>query len=309
MATTKTEEKKTESKDLQTTSSAALPAFLTGDMASEAAQYAGEGTSGRAEDNVLPFLSLLQDMSPEAKKRDPNYVEGAEPGFVLNKATRQLFPCSVEDGGKEGEQLFVQPCAFQRVINEWIPRDMGGGFVARHEFDDTLSVEDNMKKLGARQMKDPRDSKGQKMIWVKGEGSELHDMIDTRYHYVNIMMPDGTTQPAVMSFSSTGHTASRAWMTLQRNAKIPTPNGQVVAPAWFKKYRVRALPKQNEKGEFFVLTFDDLGNDGWIQDANIRASGRDLNEAFQTGNAKAGVEEEGTGAPAGGASADEDVEI
>lgn len=260
------------------------------DMLNEAAEYAGAGTSNSADDNVLPFLSLLQDMTPQAKKRDALYVEGAEPGFMLNKATRKLFDTHLPVD-EQTSPLIVQPCAFHRCVNEWVPRDQGGGFIARHEILPGEKIDDTMKRLGGKQVKDPRDSKGEKLIWRLENG---HDLIDTRYQYVNVLDEDGNVVgPAVMSFSSTGHTPARQWMTLQRNAKLA---GRVEpAPSWFKKYRVRSIPRENESGDFFVLTIDDLGDDGWIRDARVRAQGLELNKAFSAGAVKAGVEDEGGG--------------
>ena len=36
------------------------------------------------EDLALPFLKVLGQLSPEVNKRNGKYVEGAEPGMILN---------------------------------------------------------------------------------------------------------------------------------------------------------------------------------------------------------------------------------
>ena len=36
------------------------------------------------EDLALPFLKILGQLSPEVNKRDGKYVEGAEPGLIIN---------------------------------------------------------------------------------------------------------------------------------------------------------------------------------------------------------------------------------
>ena len=43
------------------------------------------------EDLALPFLKILGQLSPEVNKRDGKYVEGAEPGKIINTVTNQLF--------------------------------------------------------------------------------------------------------------------------------------------------------------------------------------------------------------------------
>ena len=43
------------------------------------------------EDLALPFLKILGQLSPEVNKRDGKYVEGAEPGKIINTVTNQLY--------------------------------------------------------------------------------------------------------------------------------------------------------------------------------------------------------------------------
>ena len=42
------------------------------------------------EDLALPFLKILGQLSPEVNKRDGKYVEGAEPGKIINTVTNAL---------------------------------------------------------------------------------------------------------------------------------------------------------------------------------------------------------------------------
>ena len=53
---------------------------------------------------ALPILKLLQNGSGEAQRRNQNYVEGAEPGMLLNTVTKQLY-----DGAKG---VSVIPCHY-----------------------------------------------------------------------------------------------------------------------------------------------------------------------------------------------------
>jgi hypothetical protein len=43
------------------------------------------------EDLALPFLKVLGQLSPEVNKRDGKYVEGAEPGMILNTVTNEIY--------------------------------------------------------------------------------------------------------------------------------------------------------------------------------------------------------------------------
>ena len=43
------------------------------------------------QDLALPFLKILGQLSPEVNKRDGKYVEGAEPGKIINTVTNKLY--------------------------------------------------------------------------------------------------------------------------------------------------------------------------------------------------------------------------
>ena len=56
-------------------------ALATFDMEADASQGAQNISQ---EDLALPFLKILGQLSPEVNKRDGKYVEGAEPGKIIN---------------------------------------------------------------------------------------------------------------------------------------------------------------------------------------------------------------------------------
>lgn len=246
------------------------------DFLREAEEYGGAGRTKGMDDNVIPFISLLQDMSPEVKKRDPEYVEGAEPGMLLNKATKTVHT-----------ELTVIPIVTDRVINQWTPREAGGGFRGRHQFLGT--VEESMKKAGGTEKPDPQDPN--KTQWILPNGDQL---IDTRYVYVLVHdEARNSVMTAVISFSSTGHTAAKQWSTLRNASKLP--NGKE-HPIWFRKYLAKPKAAKNNKGEFFVHDFLDLGDDGWVKDAELRKAAKDIFEQFNKGLIRS-ADEVDTGEP------------
>ena len=68
---------------------------------------------------ALPILKLLQNGSGEAQRRNQNYVEGAEPGMLLNTVTKQLY-----DGAKG---VTVIPCHYKLEYQEWADFGTGSG--------------------------------------------------------------------------------------------------------------------------------------------------------------------------------------
>ena len=53
------------------------------------------------DDLAIPFLRILSDTSPQIKKRDPLYIEGAESGMIYNTLTKEIYD------GEAGVKLFL----------------------------------------------------------------------------------------------------------------------------------------------------------------------------------------------------------
>ena len=75
-------------------------ALATFDMEADAQQGAQNISQ---EDLALPFLKILGQLSPEVNKRDGKYVEGAEPGKIINTVTNTLY-----------DSINVVPCHYKR---------------------------------------------------------------------------------------------------------------------------------------------------------------------------------------------------
>jgi hypothetical protein len=90
-------------------------------------KLAGEGMENMTSaDQAVPFLRILQGLSPEVAKKDQK-IAGASPGMFLDTVTKELH-----------EELIVVPCLTEHLYVEWRPRAQGGGFVARHPLNTPL---------------------------------------------------------------------------------------------------------------------------------------------------------------------------
>lgn len=110
---------------------AGLPASLISEMATDS----GLGLSNvTADDMQIPFLRILQALSPQLVKTNSGYIKGAEQGDIFNTVTHQVW--------KADEGLTVVPCYFEQKLLEFVPRNQGGGFVQELAKDhpDVLSV-------------------------------------------------------------------------------------------------------------------------------------------------------------------------
>lgn len=75
------------------------------------------------DDLIIPRLSIIQALSPEIKKKDPAYIEGAEQGQLFNTVTREVY----------GESVTVVPVYFEKVYLVWKDRQQGGGFGGQYQ--------------------------------------------------------------------------------------------------------------------------------------------------------------------------------
>jgi hypothetical protein len=92
---------------------------------------ANQGTQNISqEDLALPFLKILGQLSPEVNKRDGKYVEGAEPGKIINTVTNALY-----------DTINVIPVFYRRQYIEWQDRGTSTGApVAIHDANSDIVI-------------------------------------------------------------------------------------------------------------------------------------------------------------------------
>lgn len=212
---------------------------------------------------AIPFLLVLQDLSPQTKKKMDGYIEGAKPGMIFNSVTRELYD------GAEG--VTVIPCHWSQVFIEWVPRSKGGGFV------------------GAHAPNDPRVAQG---IRQKGAGLVLpngNELMDTRQHYVLLVDPKtGRGEGCLLPFKSTGLKISRRWMSQMRNALIEI-NGKLVEPPMFAyQYHLTVEEGANDQGSWYQFV---VGERQRVTDPQLYQQARAFGQAMREGAAKVNYEE------------------
>lgn len=221
----------------------------------------GDGLSKRAEDNLVPIVYVLQKMSPQCEPNKDAYIEGAQAGMIwLRNWTDPLVD------GEEG--ILVQPCHFNVCVIEWIHRDDGGGFVARHNVSHPREIDGAFEKTSERTGK-----KG----WAVKRGDRTHQLVETREHVVLIHLGSSRV-PYVIPFTSTGHGVSRGWMFTMNN-KIP-PGGKEAADSWYGLYRMKTKWRSNDQGDWYQLLVED---EGWVDTTDDVENGAKLHAAFKTG--------------------------
>jgi hypothetical protein len=191
------------------------------------------------EDLALPFLKVLGQLSPEVNKRDGKYVNGAEPGMILNTVTTEIF-----DGEKGIEVL---PVYYKRQLVEWQDRgESKGAPVGIHEASsDILS-------------KTTRD-KSYKDRLPNGNYIE-----NTANHFIILLSKTPTT--ALVSMKATQLKVSRKWNSMMMSLKLQGKNGLFTPPTYSHIYKLKTVPMSNDKGSWFGW---DVSTVGPVQDKAV----------------------------------------
>ena len=184
------------------------------------------------EDLALPFLKVLGQLSPEVNKRDGKYVEGAEPGMILNTVTNEIFD------GTKGIQ--VLPVFYERKYVEWQERGEGKGApVAIHNAESDI-------------MSQTTRDKSYKDRLPNGNYIE-----NTANHFVVIL--GDLPQTALISMKATQLKVSRKWNSIMMGLKLTGKNGLFTPPTYSHIYNLKTVQMSNDKGTWFGWEVSKVG--------------------------------------------------
>jgi hypothetical protein len=193
----------------------------------------GVGVQGQDRDELkIPFLVLLQDLSPQVTGTKGKKVEGARAGLLYNTITDELF-----------EALEFIPAHSEHVFVEW--RANRGGLVGRHEKDSEFVravMAKNERKFG-------------KLLVDPDKQKESNELIETFYVYGVI---GSTLEYVVLSLTSTKIDPWKTWNTKAHMCMVENSAGRRVNPPRFAhrvKVSVGAREEKNG-GSYFPIKID-----------------------------------------------------
>ena len=205
------------------------------------------------EDLALPFLKVLGQLSPEVNKRDGKYVEGAEPGMILNSVTNEVF-----DGTKG---INVLPVYYERKLVEWQDRgDSKGAPVAIHNAESDI-------------MSQTTRDKSYKDRLPNGNYIE-----NTANHFVIVLGDSPST--ALISMKATQLKISRKWNSVMMGIKLQGKNGLFTPPTYSHIYNLKTVQMSNDKGTWFGW---DVSQVGPVSDKNIYDMAKNFAERVSAG--------------------------
>lgn len=200
-----------------------------------------------AADIAVPFINVLQALSPEVGQ-DPNEkVKGAEVGDLLNSISKRVYK------GNEGV-VFI-PCERVRAFVEWVPRAQGGGLVGMHDAESPVVAKAKEKNGGSN-------------IGLKSEKG--NDLIETIYVYGLVLEDENATEAdgfACIAFTST---KIKHWRDMVYS--LQSVKG-LKAPLFAHRVRITTFADKNAKGAFANLRLRPIAwKEGQVTDADIMAS-------------------------------------
>lgn len=217
-------------------------------------QDAGRGSENvTAQDIAIPYIGILQALSPQCQDGTPEYNPNARPGMLYQNVNMLLWDT-------KKEPLEVVPFAFDRKIIEWVPRDSGGGMVAVHDVNTPL-------------LREARPNA--KNIPTLPNGNNL---IDTSTQYVLYYSPiSHEFEPAIISMKSTAQKKSRLWNSLISQQLIP--GTKKPAPRWLFKWLFTTAIETKADNRWYNYEIAR----GDVVDAPTYMKARKLNESFKAG--------------------------
>ena len=221
------------------------------------------------EDLALPFLKVLGQLSPEVNKRDGKYVEGAEPGMILNTVTNEVF-----DGTKG---IDVLPVFYERKYVEWQDRGEGKGApVAIHDASSDIMSQTTRDKS----FKDRLPS-----------GNYLEN---TANHYVVVL--GDSPQTALISMKATQLKISRKWNSIMMGIKLQGKTGLFTPPTYSHIYNLKTVQMSNDKGTWFGWEVSKVGP---VEDQGVYGVAKSFAEQVGKGaiEVKHGSDESKTDSP------------
>tara|TARA_R100001460_G_scaffold10186_1_gene24085 strand:+ start:64 stop:840 length:777 start_codon:yes stop_codon:yes gene_type:complete len=217
---------------------------------------AGVGLENITTDDMqIPFIRIIQALSPQLQKDDPLYIKGAEQGDIFNTVSQEVY--------KQDEGVIVVPAFFEKKFLEFQLRSSGGGFVRELAADD----------------KDIAMTNREGTIEMLPNGNEL---VRTHQHLVIAMSADGTIAPSVLDMKKTQLKVSRRWNTLKNSARLPSG---ALMPIYGTAWQLTTVLEANDQGKWFNYKLDRI-NDVTPEIEKMMLEARNMYQGVAKGEVK-----------------------
>lgn len=180
-------------------------------------EMAGIGYEGmQASDYSVPFLRILQALSPEVTEGSDSYVPGAKPGMFMNTLTKKLYGATVK----------VIPIKYENVWLEWAPNR--GGLKGRHQPHSIPVMTDSFGKM-------------------KRENG--NDVQENMLFYC-LILGDFAIGPVILALAKSGLKHGKKWNTLIHLTKLDSGKS---APFFSSVWTLKTVLNKNDQGTWYQI--------------------------------------------------------
>ena len=228
-------------------------------------EAAGQGmeTIG-ADDMQIPFLRILQPLSPQLIKNDPKFIKGASAGDIFNTVTGDYWDA------EEGVDVLM--CAYTTKLLEFQLRENGGGFMGELDSNNP----------------DIRKTERQGSNEVLPNGNEL---VRSAQFLILAYDKKGITTQMICDMKKTQMKVAKQWNTRRAGLKIEHPTkGLFNPPMWSVPWKLTSIQESNDKGSWFNYQVQQLEMESVPMPALQEA--RDLYNSYRAGEIKMSTGEE-----------------
>ena len=225
------------------------------------------------DDMSIPFLQILQSLSPQCTKGEAEFIKGSEPSDLLNTVTQSLIKTRDDDDNAiAGCQ--VMPVSYKRSFIEWVPRSQGGGIVQEYSVEDGLSIITQRSK-----------ETGQDIIQENSPlGTPGNQLNDTHTHFMFLITDDWSYEPVVLTMSSTQIKPSKDLNNMV--SKQVLPDGRK-APRFFGIYDVTTQRRSNDQGSWYIWKFERVSDVLKSEKMDMFRDAKEFVVGIETGEHKA----------------------
>jgi hypothetical protein len=205
----------------------------------------------KTESLAPPILKLLQNGSAEAKKMNQNFIQGAEPGMILNTISKKIY-----DGAKG---ISVVPCHYRLEYQEWSDYGTGSGR-PENIYPDTSDI-----LTKTTQGPDGRDRlQNGNYILTVGQ------------HFV-LVVDGANIDPAMISMSSSQGKVSRKWNAMMMSITLDGKNGPYTPPSFSHIYKLSTVINSGRGQQWYGWNVEKVGP---VEDAVLYEKAKKFYNSF-----------------------------
>lgn len=230
-------------KALAKSGATSLSTAVTNSTLTRMLEDAKQGNNFAKDDLTIPFLRVLQALSPQVQKRGEQYVDGAEVGMLFDTASKALFPA--EKAEDQPGVVFV-PAWYTPSYVEFVLRESGGGFVRDHGTNAGILA------------RTTRDDKNREIL---PNGNQV--VYSMMYYGFICFEEDGELNgeftAVALPLAGKQLKKGREWNTYMDKLRVEYQGATFNPPHYYTAFRLTTAYESNDKGNWYGINWEPIG--------------------------------------------------